>query len=145
MGLARRVLQGVEELRQLEGEEFLGVEECEAVLARQAAELAGGGLPEVHHVAVRAVEFLGEGEQRLAGLAAGSMEKCSSCSTASSWSVVACVVLRRGESRRAGGASGWTVFLAGAGGLLHGLKVLCHKHGCSSRWPPSAHSPIWIQ
>jgi hypothetical protein len=144
VGLARRVLQGVEELRQLEREEFLGVEEGEAVLARQAAELAGGRLPEVHHVAVRAVEFLGEGQQRLAGLDCGSMWKCSSCSTASSWSVVAWVVLRRGESRRAGGASGLGRFLGGGRGLLHGQNCCVINTVASSRWPPSAHSPIWI-
>ena len=40
VGLAQRVLQRVEELRELEGEEFLGIEEGEAVLARQAAEFA---------------------------------------------------------------------------------------------------------
>lgn len=63
MGFAGRILQGVEELRPLEGEEFFRVEEREAVTAQEAGKLARGGFPEVHHVAVGGVKFLGEGEE----------------------------------------------------------------------------------
>ncbi len=60
------VLQGVEQLRQLESEELLRIEKRHAVGLWQPGERARGGGPEFVEVAVRGVEPAGEAEERRA-------------------------------------------------------------------------------
>jgi hypothetical protein len=64
---ARGVLQFVEQLRQLEREKFLRVEQCETIAAGELCQLTRGCGPERVQVFLGRVEFFRQPEQGCAG------------------------------------------------------------------------------